>query len=65
MLSMRRWERERILTAHSDGTCEVLAPATLTPRLPVRVRRPVLGRMLGVFFSHRHRRLVARFGRAG
>jgi ligand-binding SRPBCC domain-containing protein len=63
MLSMRRWEHERTV-APSDGGCAV------TDRVSFELRRPLaafgltrpIAAMIGRFFAHRHRRLVARFG---
>lgn len=58
MLSMRRWEHERTLTAVPGGT-EVHDRLTFEPRLPLV--GIVLRRVVGAFFAHRHRQLARHF----
>lgn len=54
MLSMRRWEHDRVLTDVPGGT-RVTDHVGFEPRLPVV--HLLLARVLPVFFAHRHRRL--------
>ena len=61
MLSMRRWEHERILEPAGDRETLVLDRVTLEARLPFLT--PVFARIVGWFFRHRHRRLARHFGR--
>ncbi|NPC97119.1 hypothetical protein HOQ23_10095 [Nocardioides sp. zg-DK7169] len=56
MMSMRRWEHERVLTPVAGGT-RVHDRVTLQPRLPVPGLAAVLALVVGAFFRHRHRRL--------
>ncbi len=56
MMSMRRWEHERVLTPVAGGT-RVHDRITLQPRLPVPGLAAVLARVVDAFFRHRHRRL--------
>ncbi|NYI99737.1 ligand-binding SRPBCC domain-containing protein [Nocardioides thalensis] len=60
MLSMRRWVHERTVTLAADGT-EVVDNVTLGPRLPLLLAGPLLRRLVGAFFAHRHRRLARHF----
>lgn len=60
MASMRRWEHERTLTAQGDHTV-VHDRITFEPRLAIPGVAPVLRRVLGAFFTHRHRRLQRHF----
>ena len=62
MLSMRRWEHERTLRPFDDGSTGVHDRITFEPRLPLVPLTPVLARVLGAFFGHRHRRLARHFG---
>lgn len=59
LLSMRRWQHERIIVPHDAG-------ARLTDRLEGDPRALVPGRIaervVATIFKHRHARLVARFG---
>ncbi len=58
MLSMRRWEHERILKPAGDEATAVLDRVTFEARLPFLT--PLFAKVIGWFFGHRHRRL-ARF----
>ncbi len=60
MLSMRRWEHERILEPAGDQGTLVLDRITLEARLPFLT--PVFAKVTGRFFGHRHRRLTRYFG---
>ncbi len=60
MLSMRRWEHERMLTAVGEET-EVRDRITFEPRLPVPGLAALLALVLRTFFGHRHRRLNRHF----
>ena len=60
MLSMRRWEHERTLTAVGANT-RVHDRITLEPRLPVPGLAGLLRTVLRAFFGHRHRRLRRHF----
>lgn len=62
MLSMRRWQHERILTDDGPGATLVHDRITLEPRLPVPGLAALLAQLLGAFFTHRHRRLQRHFG---
>lgn len=59
MLSMRRWEHERTLTAVTTGTTRVDDRLTFEPRLALL--GPLLRRVVAAFFAHRHRRLARHF----
>ncbi len=59
MLSMKRWEHERVVEPAGDGTTAVLDRVTFEPRLPLLA--PVFARVIGWFFGHRHRRLARYF----
>lgn len=59
MLSMRRWEHERILEPAGDEATAVLDRVTLEARLPFLT--PVCVRVVAWFFRHRHRRLARHF----
>ncbi len=63
MLSMRRWVHDRTVEpAAGDPTRTLVTDRiTLAPRLPMRWAGPLLCRLLGAFFSHRHRRLARHF----
>ena len=56
----RQWRHERRLTDHGDGTCTVADHLTIEPR--IGLLRPVVARVVGFLFAHRHRRLAERFG---
>src|SRR5688572_30709826 len=64
--SARRWQHEREVVPTGDGRCE------LTDRLELELRAPLraLGatrlaeRIVRTLFTHRHRRLLARWGPA-
>lgn len=60
MLSMRRWEHERTLTAVPGGT-RVHDRITFEPRLPVAAVAAILARVVDAFFNHRQRRLRTYF----
>ncbi len=59
MLSMRRWEHERVVEPAGNQTTVVFDRVTFEARLPVLT--PVLARVIGRFFGHRHRRLAHYF----
>ncbi|MCQ4117731.1 hypothetical protein [Rhodococcus tibetensis] len=61
MLSMRRWEHERTLTACDDGRTRIRDRITFEPRIPMAWMAPVIGRVLHALFGHRHRRLQRHF----
>lgn len=56
----RRWRHERTLTTTEEGGCTIEDRLVIEPRL--RLFRPVVSAVVGQLFSHRHRRLVKRFG---
>jgi ligand-binding SRPBCC domain-containing protein len=56
----RRWRHERTLEADDIGGCVVTDRLTVQPR--VGLVAPVVARIVGALFTHRHRRLRARFG---
>ena len=56
MLSMRRWEHERILIPVEGGT-RVCDRVTLEPRMPIPGLAGVLACVVDAFFKHRQRRL--------
>lgn len=56
MMSMRRWEHERILTRTAGGT-EVHDRITFTPRLVLSPAAGLLVRGVTAFFRHRQARL--------
>jgi len=56
----RRWQHERTLVPTSASSCTVVDRLELTPRL--RLMAPLLVRVVGAVFRHRHRRLRERFG---
>jgi ligand-binding SRPBCC domain-containing protein len=58
MLSMRRWEHRRVLEPLGEGT-RVTDTVGFEPRLPLL--HHLLGRLLPLFFTHRHRRLQRNF----
>jgi ligand-binding SRPBCC domain-containing protein len=57
MLSQRSWQHERWVEA-VDGGCRLTDRLTFEPRMPGGLVR----RVIEAIFSHRHRRLVQRFG---
>ena len=59
MLSMRRWEHERIVEPVGNQEALVLDRVTLEARLPLLT--PVFATVVGWFFGHRHRRLARYF----
>ncbi len=59
MLSMRRWEHERIVEPTGDRETLVVDRVTLEARL--RFLTPAFARVIGWFFGHRHRRLARYF----
>jgi ligand-binding SRPBCC domain-containing protein len=61
MASMRRWVHERTVDAAPRGTV-VTDRVAFTPRGPLVVLGPLLRRVVGAFFTHRHRRLRRHFG---
>ena len=58
--TQRRWEHRRNVEARGDSACVVTDRLTFTPRL--RAAGPLLARVVGAVFRHRHRRLCERFG---
>lgn len=56
----RRWRHERTLTAIEPGGCTIEDRLLVEPRL--RLFRPVVSAVVKQLFTHRHRRLVKRFG---
>ncbi|MCW2816507.1 MAG: hypothetical protein JWN84_3962 [Nocardioides sp.] len=60
MASMRSWEHERTLTPVAGGT-EVHDRVAFRTRLPVPGLGSLLARVVGAFFTHRHRRLLRHF----
>lgn len=61
MLSMRRWVHERTVDPAGSGAV-VVDQVSVGPRLPLILVGPVLVRVVGAFFRHRHRRLARHFG---
>lgn len=59
MLSMRRWEHERVVEPAEDDATAVHDRVTFEARLPFLT--PLLARVIGWFFGHRHRRLTRYF----
>lgn len=57
-----RWVHERTVAPAGRDTCVVTDRLEMTPRL--RAMTPLLVRVVGAVFQHRHRRLRARFGEA-
>ncbi len=58
-LSQRPWIHERIVEP-TDGGCVVTDRLEIHPRIPLM--RSAIVRTVRLLFSHRHRRLVQRFG---
>jgi hypothetical protein len=58
--SQRRWEHRRNLEPRGESMCILSDRLTFTPRL--NLSGPVLVRVIGAIFRHRHRRLRERFG---
>ncbi|MCR4512107.1 hypothetical protein [Aeromicrobium sp. 50.2.37] len=56
MLSARRWEHERTLTPGPGGGTHVHDRLTVEPRFALAA--PVVRRLVGALFGHRHRRLA-------
>lgn len=54
-LSMRHWEHRRTLSPINEGNTRVSDQTVFVPRLGLMT--PVLSRVLGALFGHRHRRL--------
>jgi hypothetical protein len=59
----RRWVHERVLLPTSNSSCTVVDRLEFTPRL--RMMAPLLVRVIGAVFRHRHRRLREQFGAGG
>lgn len=59
MLSMRRWDHERIVEPAGTRATAVFDRVTFEPRLLFLT--PVFARVIGWFFGHRHRRLARYF----
>jgi ligand-binding SRPBCC domain-containing protein len=59
MLTMRSWRHERTVEPTADG-CRLSDRLSFEPL--VRASSPLLRRLVGALFAHRHRRLVERFG---
>lgn len=62
MLTAQVWEHERTLEAVGSGATRLTDVVTVVPRR--FVPRPVVGVVVAAVFTHRHRRLRRRFGRA-
>ncbi|WP_394846951.1 hypothetical protein LZC95_05725 [Pendulispora brunnea] len=58
--SQMRWEHRRRIAPRGDSGCVLTDALTFTPRLGAL--GPVLKRVIGAIFRHRHRRLRRRFG---
>jgi ligand-binding SRPBCC domain-containing protein len=58
-LAMRRWRHERTIEP-AEGGCRVTDRLTL--EAPMGALSPVIARLVGVFFDHRHRQLRHTFG---
>jgi hypothetical protein len=58
--SERAWEHRRHLDPRGERGCTLTDRLTFTPR--VRVSGPLLVRVIGAVFGHRHRVLRGRFG---
>jgi hypothetical protein len=58
--SQRRWEHRRHLEPRNEHTCILTDRLTFTPR--IRASGPLLERVIGAVFHHRHRVLHERFG---
>jgi hypothetical protein len=58
--SQRRWEHRRHLDARGEDGCTLTDRLTFTPRLSMS--GPILVRVIGAIFRHRHRLLRERFG---
>jgi hypothetical protein len=58
--SQRLWEHRRVVEPRGDDACIVSDRLTFVPR--VALAGPLLVRVVGALFRHRHRRLRARFG---
>jgi hypothetical protein len=56
----RRWEHRRNVEPHGGGGCVLTDRLTFTPRVPMS--GPILARVIGAVFAHRHRVLRGRFG---
>jgi ligand-binding SRPBCC domain-containing protein len=56
----RRWEHRRHLEPHGESACLLTDRLTFMPRLGIS--GPLLERVIGAVFRHRHRRLRVRFG---
>jgi len=56
----RRWEHRRRVEPRGEKACELTDRLTFTPRLAVS--GPLLERVIGAVFRHRHRVLRGRFG---
>lgn len=63
MLSMRRWEHERIVEPAGRQATVVFDRVTLEARLPLLT--PFVAAIIGRFFEHRHRRLARHFDERG
>jgi ligand-binding SRPBCC domain-containing protein len=59
MLSLRVWEHERIVSPDGDGS---LVTDRLAWETRGRMMKPLAFRIVRAIFSHRHRRLIERFG---
>ncbi len=58
--SQRRWTHRRHLEPCGEHACILTDRLTFTPRLSLS--GPILSRVIGAIFRHRHRRLRERFG---
>ena len=61
MLSMRRWQHERSVTPHGDGSTIVRDRITFQTRAGLRLAAPLIATGLRALFGHRHRRLQRHF----
>ena len=58
----KRWRHERTVVAIDKESCEVTDRVTVEPRVPFI--GPIVQRIVGWVFTHRHRRLVRHWGAA-
>lgn len=64
--SARSWQHEREVVAIDDATCEITDRLELELRAPLRALggTALAARIIRALFTHRHRRLAERWGRA-
>ena len=65
--SARAWEHERVVRPAGEDECELTDRLAIELRAPLRAVRggAVAARLLRALFTHRHRRLEARWGTGG